>query len=313
MKILVIGGSGYIGSILVPKLLNLGNTVFVVDNYSYNQTSLLPWIGNENLNLIRDDARNEELIKKLLKNVDVIFPLAALVGAPACDQQKFTAKTLNYDSIKMIVDNLSPNQKIIFPNTNSGYGTHDKKDIYTEDCPLEPNSLYGVLKQEAENLILESGNGISLRLASVFGISPCLRTELLVNDFTLKAVQEKSIVLYEAGFKRNFLHVSDAADAFIHCMENYESMNNNAYNCGIDDENLTKLELCELIGSIVEDFKIIKADIFKDPDRRDYTISHQKLADAGFKTKVSLKQGINGLVRAYKAYPVPHARVLTTN
>ena len=310
MKILITGGSGYIGSLLVPKLLNLNHKVIVIDNFAFNQTSLLPYLSDNNFTLIKGDARDSGLIKENLKVADVVMPLAALVGAPVCENDKFGAQTINFDAVKFILDNLSKSQYLIFPNTNSGYGVEDNSEIYHEESTLRPHSIYGRLKQEIEDFVLQSGNGISYRLATVFGLSPCLRLELLVNDFTYKAVKEKCIVLYESGYKRNFLHVQDAAEGFIFAMNNYESMNNNAYNIGIDNNNLTKLELCELIADLTGDFKIIKADIFKDPDQRDYAISHKKLAEAGFITKIGLSDGIQELIKAYRAFPEPHNRIL---
>ena len=243
-NILVTGGAGYIGSVLVPELLRLGYKVTVLDNFMYRQNSLLECAVFENFEVIRGDARNEDALKSLLPKVDYIIPLAALVGAPLCNRDKTGAVTINKDAVALIVKLASKKQRIIIPTTNSGYGI-GKKDIYcTEETPLNPLTLYGRVKMEAEKIVLDRGNSISLRLATVFGMSPRMRIDLLVNDFTYRAVRDHFIVVFEGHFKRNYIHVRDVVMAFIHAMENFDKMKNQPYNVGLSDANISKLELC---------------------------------------------------------------------
>jgi nucleoside-diphosphate-sugar epimerase len=303
MQILITGGSGYIGSVLVPLLLDKGHSVTVVDNLFYNQTTLLHLLDNKNLTFIKGDCRDEDVIKEQMKTADAILPLACLVGAPLCKQDPVGAQTINFDAAHYIVKNASKNQKVIFPNTNSGYGIGQEGMNHTEESPLNPISIYGRLKVDLENRILDSGNGISFRFATVFGVSPRMRLDLLVNDFTYRAVHDRSVVLFESHFKRNFLHVKDAAKAFMHTLDNYDSMNNEAYNVGLSNANLSKLELCEVIKSIAGDFEIICSEISEDPDKRNYIVSNDKIEATGFKTDVSLEDGIKGLVKAFNAMP----------
>ncbi|RAP35840.1 hypothetical protein DID80_05940 [Candidatus Marinamargulisbacteria bacterium SCGC AAA071-K20] len=303
MHILITGGSGYIGSVLVPLLLDKGHTVTVVDNLFYNQTTLLHHLDNPNLTFIKGDCRDETLIKEQLKTADAILPLACLVGAPLCKQDPVGAQTINFDAANFIVQNTSKNQKIVFPNTNSGYGIGESGMYHTEESPLNPISIYGRLKVDLEDRILDSGNGVSFRFATVFGVSPRLRLDLLVNDFTYRATHDRSVVLFESHFKRNYLHVKDAAKAFIHTLDNYEAMNNQAYNVGLSDANLSKFELCEVIKSVVGDFEIICSEISEDPDKRNYIVSNDKIEATGYKPDVSLKDGIVGLYKAFKAMP----------
>jgi len=300
MKILVTGGAGYIGSILVPLLLQRGDRVIVIDNFMYHQTSLLDYCHDKNLVLIRGDARDRDLISGQLKNYDVIFPLACLTGAPLCSKDPIGAKTTNLDAIKMILDLRSKDQIIIFPTTNSGYGIGEKGAYCTEETPLRPISLYGKLKVEMEKWILDSGNCVTLRLATVFGISPRMRLDLLVNDFTYRAVTDHFLVLFEAHFKRNYLHVRDAARAFIHCLENYNDMKNEPYNVGLSDANLSKWELCEEIKKQVPDFYFVEASVGEDPDKRNYVVSNAKIEAKGFRPNFSLQDGISELIKGYE-------------
>jgi nucleoside-diphosphate-sugar epimerase len=300
MKILVTGGAGYIGSILVPELLKKNHEVIVIDNFMYNQTSLLDVSYNKKLSIIRGDARNKELVSKYLKNVDAILPLACLVGAPACDTDPVTARTTNYDAIKMILDMRKKNQKIIFPTTNSGYGIGEKGKYCTENTPLRPVSLYGKLKVDIEKEILKSGNSITLRLATVFGVSPRMRLDLLVNDFTYRAVNDRFLVLFQSQFKRNYIHIRDVAKAFIHCLNNFEEMKNEPYNVGLSDANLNKWELCEEIKKKIPDFYFVEADVGEDPDKRDYIVSNEKIESTGFKPDYTLQEGISELIKGYR-------------
>ena len=300
MKILVTGGAGYIGSILVPQLLRKGHDVIGIDNFMYNQTSLLDCCHDEKLTVIRGDARDKELISRCLKKADAIFPLACLTGAPICNKDPVGARTINFDAVKMILDLRSKEQIIIFPNTNSGYGVGQDGIYCTEETPMNPISLYGRLKVELEKILLDAGNCITLRLATVFGISPRMRLDLLVNDFTYRAVTDGFVILYEAHFKRNYIHVRDVAKAFIHCLENFDRMKDEPYNVGLSDVNLSKWELCEEIKKQVPDFYFIESKIGEDPDKRNYIVSNAKIEGTGFKPDVSLQMGIAELIKGYQ-------------
>lgn len=297
IKILVTGGAGYIGSVLVPMLLERGYVVTVIDNFFYKQNSLLDCCYDPNLRVIRGDARDRDLIAKHIKDADIIIPLAALVGAPICDRYPVEAKTINLEAIKLILELRKPEQKIIFPNTNSGYGIGESGIYCTEESPLKPISLYGRLKVEAERLILEKGNAIVFRLATVFGTSPRMRTDLLVNDFVYHAVHDSGIVLFEAEFKRNFIHIRDVGRAFLHAIDNFESMKNQVYNVGLTDANLNKRELCEEIKKHVPIFYYTEAAIGEDKDKRNYIVSNEKIEKTGFKPQVTLADGIKELIK----------------
>ncbi len=300
MKILVTGAAGYIGSVLVPVLLRRGYDVIAIDNFMYNQTSLLDCCYDDNLTIIRGDVRDKDLISKYLKSTDAIFPLACLTGAPLCQKDPFEAKTVIVDAVKMILDLRNKDQRIIFPTTNSGYGIGQKGIFCTEETPLKPISLYGKLKVEIEKILLDSGNCITLRLATVFGISPRMRLDLLVNDFTYRAVTDRYLVIFQAHFKRNYIHVRDVAKAFIHCLENFNKMKNQPYNVGLSDANLSKWELCEEIKKQVPDFYFVESQIGEDPDKRDYIVSNEKIEKTGFKPDVSLQDGIAELIKGYQ-------------
>ncbi len=300
MKILVTGGAGYIGSVLVPTLLRGGHKVVVLDNFMYNQTSLLDCCYDKNLTIVRGDTRDKTLVTKLLKDADAIFPLACLTGAPLCAKDPVGAETILFDSIKMILDSRSKNQMVIFPTTNSGYGVGEKGKFCDEKTPLRPISLYGQLKVKAEEAILGSGNGITLRLATAFGVSPRMRLDLLVNDFTYRAVYDRFVVIFEGHFKRNYIHVRDISKAFIHCLNNFDRMKNEPYNVGLSDANLSKIELCEEIKKQVPEFYYIESKIGEDPDKRDYIVSNEKIEKAGFKPDVSLQDGLRELIKGYQ-------------
>lgn len=300
-KILVTGGAGYIGSVLVPELLRVGHEVTVLDNFMYGQTSLADCAYDEKLDVVRGDTRNRELVEKLLNGKDYIFPLACIVGAPACDRDPVAAKSVNLDAVKMILELRKPEQRIIFPNTNSGYGVGSKAVFCDENSFLNPISLYGCLKVEAEKAVLASGNAITLRLATVFGMSHRMRLDLLVNDFVHRAMRDKSIVLFESHFKRNYIHIRDVVRAFLHCMKNFDTMKNEAYNLGLGDANLNKIELCEKIKKYVPHFFVyLESEIGEDPDKRDYIVSNAKIEATGFKPKYSLDHGIKELIRGYQ-------------
>ena len=300
MKILVTGAAGYIGSVLVPGLLKSGHNVIALDNFMYNQTSLLDCCKHKELTVIRGDARDKVLISTCLKKVDAIFPLACFTGAPLCKKHPFEAKTIIVDAVKMILELRSKEQMVIFPTTNSGYGIGQEGIFCTEETPLNPISLYGKLKVEAEKALLDRGDSITLRLATVFGVSPRMRLDLLVNDFTYRAVNDRFIVLFEAHFRRNYIHICDVTKAFIYCLDNFERMKNEPYNVGLSDANLNKWELCEEIKKQIPEFYFVKAEIGEDPDKRDYIVSNEKIEETGFKPDVSLKEGIAELIKGYQ-------------
>ena len=299
-NILVTGAAGYLGSIAVPELLKQGHRVTAVDNFMYGQSSLLDVCHDTNLEIVRGDVRDEGLMKKLMAKADVIIPLACLVGAPVCAQKPIEAKSINLDAIVMLLKMSSPSQQFVVPVTNSGYGVGQQGIYCTEETPLNPISVYGKLKCELEKHLMESGRAISMRLATAFGISPRMRLDLLVNEFTYRAVVDRFIVLFEAHFKRNYVHVRDIAAAFIHCMGHFDQMKSQAYNVGLSEANLSKMELCEEIKKQVPDFAIMESPIGEDPDKRNYIVSNEKIEKTGFKAKVSIEQGIAELVKGYK-------------
>lgn len=300
MKILVTGGVGYIGSVLVPSLLKCGHEVTVIDNFIFNQTSLLDCCHDRKLTIVRGDTRDKELISQYLKHADAIFPLACLTGVPLCKKDPIGARTVIFDAVKMILGLRSKHQKIIFPTTNSGYGIGEKGKLCTEETPLKPISLYGTLKVEIEKALLDDGECITLRLATAFGISPRMRLDLLVNDFVYRAVQDRFLVLFEAHFKRNYIHVRDVSKAFIHCLDKFDKMKNEPYNVGLSDANLSKLELCQEIKKQVPGFYFIEAEVGEDPDKRDYVVSNKKIEETGFKPDISLEEGIRELIKGYQ-------------
>lgn len=298
--VLVTGGAGYIGSVLVPILLENGCRVTVVDNFLYGQTSLLDVCHNPRLSVVRGDARDERVMRPLVKEADVILPLACLTGAPLCERDPVQARQVNLEAVRSIMAWRSPSQRVIFPTTNSGYGIGQEGIHCTEETPLNPISTYGRLKVEAEKAVLEGGNSVTFRLATAFGISPRMRLDLLVNDFVYRAVTDGFLVLFQADFKRNYIHVRDISRAFLHAMKNFESMKGQAYNVGLSDANLSKRELCEEIKKQVPRFYFIEAAVGEDPDKRNYIVSNEKIERTGFKPSVSLQEGITGLIKGYQ-------------
>ncbi len=299
-KILVTGGAGYIGSLLVPALLADRHSVTVLDSFARGEPYLADCCRYSTFTPVRGDVRDEQLMRQLVSDADIVIPLAALVGAPLCDADAVGARTINRDAILFLLSLLSSEQRLIFPNSNSGYGIGQGSTVCTEESPLNPISLYGQTKVEAEGAILDSGNGISLRLATVFGISPRMRTDLLVNDFTYRAVNDRTVVVFEGHFKRNYIHVRDVVKAFQHSIENYSAMNGLPYNVGLSDANFSKLELCSLIQSHIPAFVYLEAPIGKDPDQRNYIVSNSRIEGTGFKPEWSLDRGIIELIRGYK-------------
>ena len=298
-RILVTGGAGYIGSILVPTLLQEGYEVVVLDNFIYTQTSLLDCCHNPLLRIVRGDVRNEKLIDELTRDINFIIPLACIVGAHACDKDPVAARTINLDAIKMLMRKRGRGQYVIFPNTNSGYGIGQKDIHCDENSPLNPISLYAQLKVEAEQFVLRCGNTIALRLATVFGISPRMRTDLLVNEMVQMAVNDYPVKIYEPHAKRNYIHVRDISRTFLHCMKNFEIMRDQVYNVGLSDANLSKWELCEEIKKQVPKFTFFEGE-GEDPDKRNYIVSNAKIEATGFKPQVSLQDGITELIKGYQ-------------
>ncbi len=299
LKILVTGGAGYIGSTLIPMLLDKGYQVTCVDSFMYKQTSLLDQCHRENFSVIKGDARDENLMKKLVKNADVILPLACLTGAPLCKQDPIAATTTNRDAIINLLKYASRDQRIIYPCTNSGYGIGENNLYCDENSPLNPISLYGQLKVDAEKALLDDQR-LTFRFATVFGASPRMRLDLLVNDFVYRAVFDKAVVLFEAHFKRNYLHVRDASRAFIHAIENYDLMKAQPYNVGLSEANLSIEELCQIIQREIPDFKYLIAPIGEDPDKRNYIISNEKIEKTSFKALVSVESGVKELQKAFQ-------------
>lgn len=298
-KVLVTGGAGYIGSVLVPMLLEAGYEVIVLDNFMYRQSSLLECCIHPGFSIIRGDCRDKDTLSRALKGADYILPLAAIVGAPACEADKTAAVSTNLEAIRLLLSLRSKEQRIVYPCTNSGYGIGEKGKFCTEETPLRPISLYGRTKVEAEKAILEAGNAISLRLATVFGMSPRMRIDLLVNDFVYRAVMDRYLVVFEGHFKRNYIHVRDVARAFLHAIKNFEQMKDEPYNVGLSDANLSKLDLCAKIKEQIPDFFYIEAPIGEDPDKRDYIVSNEKIERTGFKPIYTLEMGIKELIKGY--------------
>lgn len=299
-SILVTGGAGYLGSILVPELLAAGHRVTVLDNFMYLQNSLAQVCAHPNFDVVNGDARSEELLKSLVAKADFVIPLAALVGAPLCKKDPIAATTTNRDAIATLCGMLSADQRVIVPITNSGYGVGEQGKYCTEDSPLRPISLYGRNKVEAEKIVLERDNSISLRLATVFGMAPRMRIDLLVNDFVYRAVNDRVVVLFEAHFKRNYIHIRDVARAFMHAMDKFEEMKGRPYNVGLSDANLSKAELCEQIQRHIPAFQYLEAPVGEDPDKRDYIVSNSRIEATGYLPKYSLDDGIRELIKGYR-------------
>ena len=300
MKTLVTGAAGYIGSLLVPELLKNGHEVIALDNFMYNQVTLLDSCRDKKLSVIRGNACDRGLISGCMKKADAIFPLACLTGAPLCKNYPLEARTIIVDALKQILEERSREQMVIYPTTNSGYGIGQKGVFCTEKTPLNPVSLYGKLKVEAEKALLDAGGCVTLRLATAFGLSPRMRLDLLVNDFTYRAVNDKFIVLFEAHFKRNYIHVRDIVSVFLHSLNNFERMKNEPYNVGLSNANLSKWELCESIKQEVPEFYFTEGEVGSDPDKRDYIVSNEKIESTGFRPRFSLRDGISELVKGYK-------------
>ncbi len=298
-NILVTGGAGYLGSTMVPALLEAGHKVTVLDNFMFGQSSLNHVCYHPNFSIVRGDIRLESVMLPLMKKADIIIPLAAYVGAPLCSKDPVGATTVNHDAITMMIKNLSKEQLVLMPTTNSAYGTGDENNFCTEESPLRPISQYAIEKVAIEKELMNHANTISFRLATVFGMSPRMRIDLLVNDFAYRAVYDRFVVLYEPHFKRNYVHVRDVTRAFLHAINNFGSMKGQIYNVGLSEANVSKMELCQAIQKLVPDFIFPEAPLGKDPDQRNYVVSNAKIEATGFKTAHSLEAGIADLIKGY--------------
>lgn len=299
-KILVTGGCGYIGSTLVPELLKKGYSVTVLDNLMFNEPSLNHVCHHEKLTLINGDVRNRHDIEPLLKKSDIIIPLAAYVGAPLCDKDPSGADSVNKEAIKMMLEIISNEQRIIMPTTNSAYGSGNDENYCDESSELKPISKYAIDKVEVEKDLMQRENSISLRLATVFGVSPRMRLDLLVNDFTYRAFTDRFLVLFESQFKRNYIHVRDVSLAFNHCIKNFETMNGEIYNVGLSNANLSKWELCMKIKKFVPNFYFTEAEIGEDKDKRNYIVSNKKIQQTGYCPEKTIEDGIVELLKGFE-------------
>jgi len=299
-RILVTGGAGYLGSTMIPALLDAGYAVTALDNFMFRQAPLAHVCAHPDFDVVRGDARDAGTLKPLVAKADVAIPLAALVGAPLCNADKIGAETINRDAVATLLGLMSKDQRVLMPVTNSGYGVGEKGKQCTEDSPLKPISLYGRTKVEAEEAVLGRGNAISFRLATVFGMSPRMRIDLLVNDFVHRAVTDRAVVLFEPHFKRNYVHVRDVANAFLHGLAKFDAMKDRPYNVGLSDANLSKWELCERIAKHVPGFVFMEALIGEDPDKRDYIVSNARIEATGFRPKHSLDAGILELIKGFR-------------
>ena len=300
MKILVTGGAVYLGSTMIGYLLNAGHSVIVIDNFMFGEASLNHYCYNDNFDIVNGDVRVQETMEPLIKWADAIIPLAALVGAPLCQKDPVAAKTTNNEAIMMMLEKVSADQLILMPTTNSAYGSGDKDNFCDENSPLNPISSYAIEKVEVEKALMQRENSISFRLATVFGMSPRLRIDLLVNDFTHRAVNDKTVVLFESHFKRNYIHVRDVSRVFIHGLNNFERMKRKIFNVGLSSANVSKKELCERIAKQVPGFLFLEHELAKDPDQRNYIVSNEKLEATGFEPSISLEQGIAELIKGFK-------------
>jgi nucleoside-diphosphate-sugar epimerase len=299
MRILITGGAGYLGSVMTPTLLSLGHEVTVVDNFMFRQNSLADCCCYDSFQIVRGDCRDEALMKKLVARADAIIPLAALVGAPLCDRDPIAARTTNLEAVDLLCRIASREQRILMPVTNSGYGVGEKGKHCTEETPLRPISLYGVTKVQAEEKILQRENSISFRLATVFGVAPRMRIDLLVNDFVYRAMNDRAVVIFEGHFKRNYIHLRDVIRVFVHGLDHFAAMRGKPYNVGLDDANLSKLELCAVIKKHLPKFVFLEAPIGEDPDQRDYIVSNARIAATGFKPEWNLDRGIQELIKGF--------------
>ena len=298
-NILITGGAGYIGSILVPELLNMGHKVTVIDNFMFDQSSLNHCCSDPNFHIVNGDIRHEKFIIPYYKSAEIIIPLAGYVGAPLCNKDLTGAQTVNHDAIMLMLNSLNDDQTVLMPTTNSAYGSGQDENLCDENSPLNPISKYASDKVAVEQKLMERKNSISFRLATVFGMSPKMRIDLLVNDFVYRATKDGFIVLYEGHFKRNYIHVRDVTSVFIHAINNFEKMRGEIYNVGLSDANISKFELCERIKLQIKNFVIMEAPMAVDPDQRNYIVSNKKIESTGWKPKIYLDYGISELMKGY--------------
>lgn len=302
LHILITGAAGYLGSVLCERMLAAGHRVTAIDNLKYGQTSLFHLCHNPDFEFVFGDVRNESTIAPWVAKADVIIPLAAIVGAPACDLDPWMATSVNLDAVRLILKLRSPSQLVVYPTTNSGYGTKTGDVYCTEETPLEPISLYGRTKVDAETAVLQAANTITFRLATVFGMSPRMRLDLLVNHFTYTAVTDRYVVIFEKDFKRNYVHIRDVADCFLHAIDHSPAMAGRPYNVGLEAANLSKEELALKIKEQVPDFHIQFSELGSDPDKRNYIVSNKRLKEAGFEAGRSLETGIRELLKGYRMF-----------
>jgi len=305
-NILVTGGAGYVGSVLVPVLLQNGHKVTVIDNFLYKQPSLASVVSNKNLSLVYGDVRDKELMSKHISGADIIIPLAAIVGAPACLKDPQMASSVNKDSMLWMFDKISSSQQILMPTTNSAYGSGDENNYCDEESKLNPLSLYAKDKVHVEKYLMEKENATSFRLATVFGISPRMRLDLLVNNFVQRALTDRFVILFEGHFKRNYVHVKDVVDAFVFGVNNLDKVKGQIFNFGLSEANISKQQLCERIKNQLPDFTFQDAPLAKDPDQRNYIVSNKKIEAIGMKAKVTLDEGISELIKGlgmFTSYP----------
>jgi nucleoside-diphosphate-sugar epimerase len=298
-NILLTGGAGYLGSIMTPALLDAGHKVTVLDNFMFDQSSLNHVCHHDNFQIVKGDIRLKESILPLMKNADIIIPLAAYVGAPICSKDPVGATTVNRDAIMLMIKNLAKDQRLLMPTTNSAYGTGDENNFCTEESPLRPISQYAIEKVEIEQHLMEHENAISFRLATVFGMSPRMRLDLLVNDFAYRAVHDRFVLLFEGHFKRNYVHVRDVTRAFMHGIENFSAMRGEIFNVGLSEANISKMGLCQAIQRHVPEFIFPEAELGKDPDQRNYVVSNAKIEATGFSAVHGLDAGIAELVKGF--------------
>lgn len=305
-NILVTGGAGYIGSVLVPVLLQNGHKVTVIDNFLYKQPSLASVISNKNFSLVYGDVRDKNLMSKHVSRADIVIPLAAIVGAPACLKDPEMSSSVNKDSMIWLFENISRFQQILMPTTNSAYGSGDENNYCDEKSKLNPLSLYAKDKVYVEKYLMEKENATSFRLATVFGISPRMRLDLLVNNFVQRALTDRFVILFEGHFKRNYVHVKDVVDAFVFGVDNLDKVKGQIFNFGLSEANISKQQLCERIKNQLPDFTFQDAPLAKDPDQRNYIVSNKKIEAIGMKAKVTLDEGISELIKGlgmFASYP----------
>ena len=300
MNILVTGAAGYIGSTLIGYLLDEGHKVTAIDNFMFGEASLNHYCHHDNFEIVAGDVRVKDTIRPLISRADVVLPLAAIVGAPLCTKDPIAAKTTNYDAVALMLDLVSKDQLILMPTTNSAYGSGDENNFCTEESPLNPISSYAIEKVEVEKKLMERENSISFRLATVFGMSPRMRIDLLVNDFTHRAVNDKTVVLFEGHFKRNYIHVRDVCSTFLHGINNFEFLKSQIFNVGLSSANVSKFELCKKISEQVPGFVFLEHNHAKDPDQRNYVVSNAKIESTGWQPSFTLEYGITELIKGFK-------------